>query len=65
MAEKSRIADPVDDEGFRGGFGGGNFVVVIADEQIGTQPDPFPADEQTAVVFPMTSSNMETMNRFI
>ena len=44
------VADAVHDKGFRRGLGSRHLVVVVADQQIGTEPDPFPADEEHHIV---------------
>ena len=53
MAEKeARVADAVHHKGFRGGLCGGDLVVVIADQEIGTESHPFPADKEHHIVVP-------------
>ena len=43
--QESEVADAVDDERFLAGVGRGVFLKPEADEQIGREPDAFPADE--------------------
>ena len=48
--QKSGVADAIHDECFGGRFGRRHFFVVIADQQIGAEPDAFPPDEQHHIV---------------
>ena len=48
--QEAEIANSVDNEGFFAGIGCGLFLVPKADQQIGTQPDPLPADEHHQIV---------------
>ena len=48
--QKSGVPDAIDHKGFGRCLGGRNPVVVIADQQIGTEPHAFPADEQHRIV---------------
>ena len=43
--QKPVIADPVDDEGLLAGVGGRFLLIPEADQEIRTEPHPFPADE--------------------
>ena len=44
--QKPVIPDAVDDEGLFAGVGGRLFLVPEADQEIGAEPHPFPADEK-------------------
>jgi hypothetical protein len=48
--QESGVADAIDDEGFRRRLGRRHLVIVVADQQIGAEPDAFPADEEHRVV---------------
>ena len=52
--QQTKIADAVDHESFLGGLGVANAIGAFfkpeADQQVGTQPHPFPADKQHQVV---------------
>ncbi len=43
---EAEVTDPVDHKGLDGGGTGGGLLVPEADQQIGRQPHPFPAEEQ-------------------
>ena len=49
--EEAEVADAVDDEGFFAGVGGGVFLEVEADEQVGGEADALPADEDEQEAF--------------
>ena len=49
--QKAEVADAVDDEGFFAGVGGGVFLEVEADEQVGGETDALPADEHQKEAF--------------
>ena len=49
--QEAEVADAVDDEGFLAGVGGGVFLEVEADEQVGGETDALPADEEEEEVF--------------
>ena len=48
--DEAGVADAVDDEGFLAGVGGRAALVPEADQQVGAQPHPLPADEHQQVV---------------
>ena len=43
---EAEVSDAVDEERFRGGGAGGRTIIPVADEQIGTEPDGFPKNEE-------------------
>ncbi len=50
--EEAGVADPVDHEGLGRRLGRRHLVVVVADEQVGAEPDALPSDEEDDIVVP-------------
>ncbi len=50
--EEAEVTNAVDDKGFLGGVAGTLLVEVVADQQVGTETDPFPADEHHQSIVP-------------
>ena len=59
---EAEIADAVDDEGLDGGRVGLGLLVPEADQQVGGEPDAFPAEEQLQEVVAVTSISMAKVN---